>query len=80
MILAYGDIGNRSVFSIHDLTEIAIHKMIDANQRMLKVNNKETLGGLGPPQKRHFELEIKTPQNAPKDASLFGESFTSLIP
>jgi hypothetical protein len=56
------------VFSIHDSTEIAIQKMIEASQRMLKVNSQETLGGLSPPQKRHLELEIKTLQNAPRDA------------
>jgi hypothetical protein len=56
------------VFSIHDSTEIAIQKMIEASQRMLTVNSQETLGGLSPPQKRHLELEIKTLQNAPRDA------------
>jgi hypothetical protein len=35
---------------------------------MLTVNSQETLGGLSPPQKRHLELEIKTLQNAPRDA------------
>jgi len=42
--------------------------MIEASQRMLTVNSQETLGGLSPPQKRHLELEIKTLQNAPRDA------------
>ena len=56
------------VFSIHDSTEVAIQKMIEASQRMLRVNSQETLGGLSPPQKRHLELEIKTLQNAPRDA------------
>ena len=56
------------VFSIHDPTEVAIQKMIDASQRMLKVSSKETLGGISPPLKRHLELEIKTLQNAPRDA------------
>jgi hypothetical protein len=56
------------VFSIHDPAEVAIQKMIDASQRMLKVSSKETLGGTSPPQKRHLELEIKTLQNAPRDA------------
>ena len=41
--------------------------MIDASQRMLKVNSHVELGGLSPPQKRHLELEIKTLQNAPRD-------------
>ncbi len=42
--------------------------MIEASQRMLKVNSHVELGGLSPPQKRHLELEIKTLQNAPRDA------------
>jgi hypothetical protein len=42
--------------------------MIDASQRMLTVNSQGELGGLSPPQRRHLELEIKTLQNAPRDA------------
>ena len=42
--------------------------MIDANQRMLKVNSKETLGGISPPQKRHLALQIKTLETVPSDA------------
>jgi hypothetical protein len=61
------------VFSIHDPTEVAIQKMIDASQRMLKVSSKETLGGISPPQKRHLELEIKTLQNAPRDSDKLRE-------
>ena len=57
------------VFSIHDSTEVvAIQKMIDASQRMLTVNSQGELGGLSPPQRRHLELEIKTLENAPRDA------------
>jgi hypothetical protein len=56
------------VFSIHNSTEIAIQKMIEASQRMLKVNSQGELGGLSPPQKRHLELEIETLENAPRDA------------
>jgi hypothetical protein len=56
------------VFSIHDSTEIAIQKMIEASQRMLTVNSQGELGGFSPPQKRYLELEIKTLQNAPRDA------------
>jgi hypothetical protein len=56
------------VFSIHDSTEVAIQKMIEASQRMLTVNSQETLGGISPPQRRHLELEIKTLKNAPRDA------------
>jgi hypothetical protein len=56
------------VFSIHDPAEVAIQKMIDANQSMLKMSSKEAFGGISPPMKRHLELEIKTLQNAPRDA------------
>jgi hypothetical protein len=56
------------VFSIHNSTEIAIQKMIEASQRMLKVNSHVELVGLSPPQKRHLELEIETLENAPRDA------------
>jgi hypothetical protein len=50
------------VYSIHDSTEEAIKKMIEATERMTgKQNNPAT--------NRHFELEIKTLlQNAPRDA------------
>ena len=61
------------VYSIHDSTEVAIQKMIEASQRMIDVNSQ--LGGeasegwgINPVMKRHFELEIKTLQNAPRDA------------
>ena len=45
--------------------------MIDASQRMLKVNSQgggEELGGRSPPLKRHLELETKTLENAPRAA------------
>jgi hypothetical protein len=42
--------------------------MIEASQRMLKVNSQGELGGMSPPLKRHLELEIKTLENAPRDA------------
>ena len=61
------------VYSIHDSTEVAIQKMIEASQRMIAVNSQ--LGGeasegwgINPVMKRHLELEIKTLQNAPRDA------------
>ena len=43
--------------------------MIDASQRMLKVNSQGELGGgmSLPPMKKHLELEIKILQNAPRD-------------
>ena len=58
------------VFSIYDSTEVAIKKkMIEASQRMLKVNSQGELeGGMGPHQKRHLELQIKTLETAPRDA------------
>jgi hypothetical protein len=60
------------VFSIHDPTEVAIQKMIDASQRMLTVNTQggeaKDGGGMNPAVKSHYELEIKTLQNAPRDA------------
>ena len=62
------------VYSIHDSTEVAIQKMIDASQRMLDVNSrvqgeaaKEEGWGINPIMKRHLELEIKRLQNAPRD-------------
>jgi|SRR5919108_6489066 hypothetical protein len=61
------------VYSIHDSTEVAIQKMIDASQRILDVQSKVTGEpkdgwGLNSIMKRHLELEIKTLQNAPRDA------------
>jgi hypothetical protein len=55
------------VFSIHDSIETAIQKMIEASQRMLKVNSQEE-GMTLPPMNKHLELEIKTLKNAPRDA------------
>jgi hypothetical protein len=47
--------------------------MIDASQRMIDVQSKVTGEpkdgwGLNPVMKKHLELEIKTLQNAPRDA------------
>jgi hypothetical protein len=61
------------VYSIHDSTEVAIRKMIDASQRMIDVNSQvpgeaKEGWGINPAVKRHLELEIKTLQNAPRDA------------
>ena len=61
------------VFSIHDSTEVAIQKMIEASQSMIKVTSQGEeegvlAGGMSPPMKKHLELEIKTLQNAPRDA------------
>jgi hypothetical protein len=65
------------VYSIHDSTEVAIQKMIDASQRMIDVQSQVTGEakegwGLNPIMKRHLELEIKTLQNAPRDADRLG--------
>jgi methyl coenzyme M reductase beta subunit len=62
------------VYSIHDSTEVAIQKMIEATQRMIDVQSQVTGEakegwGLNPIMKRHLELEIKTLQNAPRDAT-----------
>ena len=54
------------VFSIHDPTEVAIQKMIEASQQILKVNTQGK--GMNPAVKKHYELQIKTLQNAPRDA------------
>jgi hypothetical protein len=42
--------------------------MIEASQKMIMINSKGELGGINPAINRHFELEIKTLQNAPRDA------------
>jgi hypothetical protein len=39
--------------------------MIEASQRMIIINSQG--GGINPAINRHFELEIKTLQNAPRD-------------
>jgi hypothetical protein len=61
------------VYSIHDPTEVAIQKMIDFSQRMIDVQSKVTGEpkdgwGINEVMKKHLELEIKTLQNAPRDA------------
>jgi hypothetical protein len=61
------------VYSIHDSTEVAIQKMIDASQRMITMHSQVPGGasegwGINPAIKKHLELEIKTLQNAPRDA------------
>jgi hypothetical protein len=39
--------------------------MIKASQRMIRVNNQGE--GMNPVVKKHYELQIKTLQNAPRD-------------
>jgi hypothetical protein len=58
------------VYSIYDSTEVAIQKMIESSQRMLKMNSQgEQLGGMSPPLNRRLQLEIRTLLNAPRDAA-----------
>jgi hypothetical protein len=62
------------VYSIHDSTEVAIQKMIDASQRMISVQSQvqgeaKDGWGINPVIKKHLELEIETLQNAPRDAA-----------
>jgi hypothetical protein len=62
------------VYSIHDPTEVAIKKMIEASQRMITINSQgdgvaKDGGAMNPVMKRHLELEIKTLlQNAPRNS------------
>ena len=53
------------VFSIHDSTEVAIQKMIDASQEIITMGSQGE--GMSPPMKKHLKLEIKILQNAPRD-------------
>jgi hypothetical protein len=48
------------VYSIHDSTEEAIKKMIEASERMIREQNN-------PAANRHLELEIKILQKTPRD-------------
>jgi hypothetical protein len=60
------------VFSVHDPTEVAIQKMIEASQRMITISssNNEGVeggwGGMNSAMRRHLELQIKTLRNAPR--------------
>jgi methyl coenzyme M reductase beta subunit len=60
------------VYSIYDSTEEAIQKMIEASKRMIVINSQGGEGkegeGMNPAINRHFELEINTLRNAPRDA------------
>jgi hypothetical protein len=52
------------VYSIHDSTEVAIQKMIDASQKMRSVHSQvpgeaREGWGINPATKRHYELEIE---------------------
>ncbi len=39
--------------------------MVDASQRLIMINNQGE--GMNPALKRHYELQIKTLQNVPRD-------------
>jgi hypothetical protein len=41
--------------------------MIEASQRMITINTQGELGGMNPAVKKHYELQIKTLQTAPRD-------------
>ena len=41
--------------------------MIESCERMIRVNSQGQLGGMNPIINRHYELKIKTLQNAPRD-------------
>jgi hypothetical protein len=52
------------VYSIHDSTEVAIQKMVDASQRLIATHSQVQRGakegwGINPVMKRHLGLEIK---------------------
>jgi hypothetical protein len=61
-IITLGYSRSTLVYSIYDSTEEAITKMIEASQEMIN----EQLNS--PPVNEHFKLQIKTLQNAPRDA------------
>jgi hypothetical protein len=50
---------------IQNASKITIQKMIDASQQIVKVNTQGELDGMNPAVKKHYELQIKTLQNAP---------------
>src|SRR5919106_1891262 len=62
------------LFNLRFNREVAIQKMIEASQRMIDVNSqvggeaREEGWGTNPAMKRHLESEIKTLQNAPREA------------
>ncbi len=70
------------VCSIYDATEVAIKKMIEASKRMLIINIQgggegKDGRGMNPVMNKHLELEIKTLQNAPRDADKLEQAFES---
>ena len=63
------------VFSIHDPTEVAIQKMIEASQGIITMGSQGE--GMSPPIKKHLELEIKILENAPRDADKLETAFAN---
>jgi hypothetical protein len=65
------------VYSIQDSTEEVIQRLIEAAQRMIRVNNNSSQQQpevrINPATKRHLELEIETLQNAPSDEAKLRE-------
>ncbi|HET6779890.1 MAG TPA: hypothetical protein VFH09_01865 [Nitrososphaera sp.] len=59
------------VYSIYDSTEVAVQEMIDPSHRKLRINSQggeaREGGGMNPVVKKHYEQQIKTLQNAPRD-------------
>jgi hypothetical protein len=53
--------------TIYESIEVAIQKMIEASQRMITINRqREGKIRINAAVKRHFELQIKILQNAPR--------------
>jgi hypothetical protein len=52
---------------MYDSTEVAIKKMIDASQKILKVKTKREAMNLA--VKKHYELQMETLRNAPRDVN-----------
>jgi hypothetical protein len=70
------------VYSIEDLTEQVIQRMIEGIQKMIRVNNNDSQQEpevrISSAAKRHLEREIKTLQNAPRDENKLREELLKL--
>ena len=53
------------VYSIYDSTELAIQKMIEANERIMALGGSN-VAALNTTTRRLYELQIKTPRDAPR--------------
>jgi hypothetical protein len=56
------------VFSIDDSTEAVIQRKIEAMQRFIREDPQQAIQ-ISSAAKRHFQLQIETLQNAPRDVS-----------